>query len=213
MRFENLLTLLEGRAWFDLASAAQLSGQTGSGLVAQLHRWCKVGKLVPLRRGMYALSEAYRRVPISPAQLANEIYSPSYLSTYWALGFHGLIPEKTVAYTSVTSRTPKTFANDFGTFTYRHVKPDFFFGYRRVEIDGVAVLLAEPEKALLDLWHLEPGEWTSARLAEMRFQNMEMVDSNRLEEFAGRFGSPRLMEALRCWHGVVAEEQQGTVEL
>ena len=213
MRFENLLTLLQGRPWFDLASVAQLSGQRGPGLVAQLHRWCKVGKLIPLRRGMYALSEAYRRHPLSSAQLANEIYSPSYLTTYWALSFYGLIPEKTIVYTSVTSRTPKTFINDFGTFTYRHVKSTFFFGYRRVEIDGVGVLLAEPEKALLDLWHLELGAWTPARLREMRFQNMDLVNSGRLAEFARRFNSPRLTETIQHWDNLKVEEQQGTVEL
>lgn len=213
MRFENLLTLLGGQGWFDLASAAQLSGQTGPGLVAQLHRWCKAGKLIPLRRGMYALSEEYRRTPVQPAQLANEIYTPSYLSTYWALGFYGLIPEKTVAYTSVTARSPKTFSNDFGTFAYRHVKPDFFIGYGRVEIDGAAALLAGPEKALLDLWHLEPGAWSPARLLEMRFQNMELVDPNRLADFAERFRSPRLLEAVRNWNGLAVDEHRGTVEL
>ncbi|MEA2069277.1 MAG: hypothetical protein U9P12_08760 [Verrucomicrobiota bacterium] len=213
MKFGNLLTLLGGQSWFDLASAAQLSGQSGPGLVAQLHRWCKAGKLIPLRRGMYALSEEYRRTPVHSAQLANEIYSPSYLSTYWALGFYGLIPEKTVAYTSVTPRTPKTFVNDFGTFAYRHVKPDFFFGYHRVEIDEAAVLLADPEKALLDLWHLEPGAWTPARLLEMRFQNMELVDPNRLVDFAERFRSPRLKETVCKWNELAVEGHRGTVEL
>ncbi len=213
MKFGNLLTLLGGQAWFDLATASQLSGQSGSGLVAQLHRWSKAGKLIPLRRGMYALAKEYRQTSIHPAQLANEIYSPSYLSSYWALGFYGLIPEKTVAYTSVTTRTPKTFANAFGTFTYRHVNPSFFFGYRRVEIDGVSVVLAEPEKALLDLWHLEPGMWDESRLLEMRFQNMEMVDLDRLLGFALRFSSPRLIETVKKLNRLVREEHRGTVEL
>ena len=213
MKFGELLKLLDGHGWFDLASVAQLSGQTGSGMVAQLHRWSKAGKLVPLRRGMYALSEEYRRSRIRPAQLANEIYSPSYLSTHWALGFHGLIPEKAVAYTSVTSRSPKTFANAFGTFAYRHVKADFFFGYGRTEIDGEAGSLAKPEKALRDLWHLERGAWTPERLLEMRFQNMELIDPKRLAGFAARFRSPRLLETVRVWNKLVLEEHRGTVEL
>ncbi len=213
MKFGNLLTLLGGQGWFDLATASQLSGQTGPGLVAQLHRWSKAGKLIPLRRGMYALSEEYRRTSIHPAQLANEIHSPSYLSTHWVLGFYGLIPEKTVTYTSVTTRSPKIFANDFGTFAYRHVKPDFFFGYHRVEIDGVSVVLAEPEKALLDLWHLESGMWDESRLLEMRFQNMELVDPDRLLDFACRFRSPRLLEPVENWKRLAVEEHRGTVEL
>ena len=213
MKFGDLLTLLGGQAWFDLATASQLSGQSGSGLVAQLHRWSKAGKLISLRRGMYALSEEYRRTPIHSVSLANEIHSPSYLSTHWALSFYGLIPEKTVAYTSITTRSPKTFANDFGTFSYRHIKPDFFFGYRRIEIGGVGVLLAEPEKVLLDLWHLEAGRWNESRLVEMRFQNMELVDSDRLLDFACRFRSPRLLEPVENWKRLALEEQRGVVEL
>ena len=213
MKFGELLRLLEGRSWFDLASVVQLSDQSRSGLVAQLHRWSKAGKLISLRRGMYALSEEYRRSPIYSVQLANEIHSPSYLSTHWALGFYGLIPEKTVTYTSVTSRNPKTFSNDFGTFSYRHVKPSFFFGYRQVEMDGANVWVAEPEKALLDLWHLESGAWTKPRLMEMRFQNMEGIDLDRLTKFSERFRSPRLMQTVRNWNTLVVEEQRGTVEL
>jgi predicted transcriptional regulator of viral defense system len=213
MKFEELLTLLGGQGWFDLASAVQLSGQPGPGLVAQLHRWSKAGKLVPLRRGMYAFSEKYRRKRINVAQLANEIHAPSYLGLHWALGFYGLIPEKAVAFTSVTSRGPKTFSNAFGVFAYRHVKPTVFFGYRRVVIDGAPVLLADPEKALLDLWHLEPGAWNRARLSEMRFQNMEHVDPDRLADFAARFRSPRLMEAVRIWSELADEESKGMVEL
>ena len=162
---------------------------------------------------MYALSEEYRRTAINPAQLANEIHTPSYLSTYWALSFHGLIPEKTVAYTSVTTRSPKTFSNQFGAFVYRHVKPDFFFGYARTQINGTPVVLAKPEKALLDLWHLESGSWSETRLLGMRFQNMEMVNSKRLAEFAERFRSPRLLKTLRIWIELASEERRGTVEL
>ncbi len=205
--------LLDGRGWFDLATAVQLSGQPRAELVVQLHRWGKAGKLASLRRGMYVLAPPYRRSKINPAQLANEIYAPSYLSNHWALGFYGLIPEKVVAYTSVTSRVPKTFANDFGTFSYRNVKPAFFFGYRRFEIDGAPVLMAEPEKALLDLWHLEAGMWNQARLSEMRFQNMELVDPLRLADFAARFRSPRLQEAVDAWTQRVVQEQDGTVAL
>jgi hypothetical protein len=213
MKFDDLLMLLDDKGWFDLATAVQLSGQPRAELLVQLHRWSKAGKVASLRRGMYALAPPYRRSQIKPAQLANEIYAPSYLSTYWALGFYALIPEKVVAYTSITSRAPKTFMNDFGAFSYRHVKPAFFFGYRRLEIDGASILLAEPEKALLDLWHLEAGMWNPARFSEMRFQNMELVDPLRLADVAARFRSPRLQEAVGAWSQWVAQEQAGTVEL
>lgn len=213
MKFDELMSILGTQGWFDLASVAQLSGQPGSKVTVQLHRWCKAGKLVALRRGMYAFSEKFRRTQIHPAQLANQIYAPSYLSTHWAIGFYGLIPEKVVTYTSVTSRGPKTFSNELGTFTYRHVKSGAFFGYNRIFMNGVPVLLADPEKALLDLWHLERGGWDISRMTEMRFQHFELIQPEKLILYAERFASPRLIETVRIWMKLAGEEREGSIEL
>jgi predicted transcriptional regulator of viral defense system len=213
MKYEELLSLLGDQGFFDLASVVQLSGERRSTIRVQLHRWIKAGRLLSLRRGMYAFSERYRRREVNHAELANALVSPSYISTYWALGFFGVIPEAVVTYTSITSRTPKTFVNDFGTFTYRHVKLDAFFGYRRVEIDGRSVLLAEPEKALLDLWYLEKGAWNIPRMTEMRFQNSDTINPQRLRECAARFNSPRLLAAVEVWNRTSETAEEGTVEL
>lgn len=179
----------------------------------QLYRWCKSGKLLPLRRGMYAFSQNYSRKTINPAELANRLYMPSYISTYWALGYFGLIPEKVVTYTSITARIPKTFENAFGTFKYQHIKAAAFFGYRPMQINERKVFLAEPEKALLDLWHLEMGKWEEGRMAEMRFQNFEMINLKRLCEYSARFNSPRLLAATSQWLRLSNSQSQGTIEL
>jgi predicted transcriptional regulator of viral defense system len=213
MKFEELLDCLGSQGWFDLASVVQLARRTDESIIVQLHRWCKAGKLIPLRRGMYAFSEKYRRTRIYPAQLANRIYAPSYLSTHWAFGFYGMIPEMVVTYTSVTSRVPKTFSNELGTFAYRHLKSEAFFGYRCAVIDSVPVLLADPEKALLDFWHLERGVWNKERMAEMRFQHFELIQPEKLLQYAKRFASPRLMDAVRIWTGLASADREGMVEL
>jgi hypothetical protein len=88
-----------------------------------------------------------------------------------------------------------------------------FFGYRPVTIDGQPVLMAEPEKALLDLWHLERGRWDERRMRGMRFQGFEMVDPDTLRRYAARFGSPRLAAAAAEWVALAGEERQGTVDL
>ena len=213
MKFEKLLELMGNHDYFDLASVVQLSEETRDSIRIQLYRWCKAGKLVPLRRGMYAFSDNYRRSPLSPPELANKLYTPSYISTYWALGYFGLIPEKVVIYTSITTRTPKTFENDFGVFRYQHLKPKAFFGYRPLEIGGKGILVAEPEKSLLDLWYLSRGMWDYDRMSEMRFQNFELIDKGKLRECAARFGSPRLLRAAKLWSEHLSDDREGTVEL
>jgi hypothetical protein len=213
MKYEDLLNKLGNHAFFDLATVVQLTDERRETVQVQLYRWCKNRKLLPLRRKMYALPEPYVSRPINPAELANHLYRPSYLSTHWALGYYGLIPERVVTHTSISSRVTRTFENDFGVFHYRHIKASAFFGYRSVRIDDRKVLIAEPEKALLDLWYLEKGDWTRERMHEMRFQNMELVDPARLREYAERFESPRIVNAARKWLLLKESEEEGTVSL
>lgn len=213
MKYEYLLTKLGNHAFFDLATVVQLADERRETVQVQLYRWCKAGKLIPLRRKMYALPEPYISRPINPAELANYLYRPSYLSTHWALGYYGLIPERVVGYTSICARVPRIFENAFGRFTYRHVKPSAFFGYRAIQTEGRKILIAEPEKALLDLWYLESGKWTPERMSEMRFQNWELVDSERLQSYAVRFESPRIVEATDEWLRLGELEEEGTVSL
>ena len=100
MNFDGLVSLVSELPWFDLPMLTQLTGEEKHSITGQLHRWIKAGKVIPLRRSMYTLAERYRRKTLSPAALANALYTPSYLSALWALGFYGLIPEKVATYTS-----------------------------------------------------------------------------------------------------------------
>lgn len=209
MRFEQLIAAIRNLPYFDLPTVVQLSDEPRQSLRMQLFRLVRQGKVKSLRRGMYVLGETYRKMSPNPAMLANRIYTPSYLSFHWALGYYGLIPEKVVLYTSATTRVPRSFENEFGHFQYKHIKPDCFAGYQTVAMDGQNVLIAVPEKALLDLWHIENGEWTTERMASMRFQSFEMVSPKKLNRYAEMFQSPRLVRAVRNWQAYVKAEMEG----
>jgi predicted transcriptional regulator of viral defense system len=213
MKYDDLAKLLGKQGFFDLASVIQLTGERRESIRVQLSRWCRSGKLISLRRGMYAFPEIGTAVSINPAVLANRLYSPSYLSTYWALDFRGLIPERVVMYTSVTRRVTRSFSNALGGFQYRTIKKEAFFGYKLAEIGGDKFLIAEAEKALLDLWYLESGAWNEARMTEMRFQNTEVVDRSRLNDYAKRYQSPRLVRAAHLWAALADKEEDGMIEL
>jgi predicted transcriptional regulator of viral defense system len=198
---------------FDMALLAQAFDDRREAIRVQLSRWMKQGKVVGLRRGMYTLSETYRRNPLTPAVLANQLYRPSYLSGLWALGHYDLIPERVVRFTSVTPRVPRRFENPVGVFDYRNIKQDAFFGASSIDVGGQKFLVAEPEKALLDHWHLTEGEWTSERLEEMRYQHVARVDAERLRLYARRFRSPRLDRAVQQWLRLASDAEQGTESL
>ena len=212
MRIDELADLLGTMPWFDLATVAQLSVAPRRDVVNQLYRWSRAGKLIPLRRGMYALADRYRRAPVPRAGLANTLCFPSYLSGPWALGFYGLIPEAVPVYTSVTTRGPAHFENAFGLFRYMSIKRSMFFGFHSVSVAGSEALVATAEKALLDLFHLHPGEWDRRRMTEMRFQQTDIVDCERLRAFAHRIGKPRIGRAVEVWLACSAEQDAG-VEL
>lgn len=213
MNFETLVRLVRPLPCFDLHLLAQAADDTRANLRAQLGRWQKAGKIISLRRGMYVLANIYRASPATPAGLAHLLYSPSYLSGLWALAFHDLIPERAVRLTSVTPRVPRLFENPFGVFEYRNIKQEAFFGYHEEPFGPATIVVAEPEKALLDYWHLTPGEWTTQRLAEMRYQHTDSVNEGRLRAFAERFARPRLARAVERWLELRTQSDDGTVLL
>lgn len=213
MDYGELVALTSRMQWFDLPLLAQAFNDKRPNIRVQVSRWIGQGKVVALRRGMYTLSDAYRKVPVVPAALSNALYRPSYLSGLWALGFHDLIPEQVTWHTAVSPRVPRRFENPFGVFEYRSIKQEFFFGYTAMEHSGQEIIVAEPEKALLDHWHLTPGEWTVARLDEMRYQNADQVSATTLRAYAGRFHSARLSRAVDRWLHVTSELSKGTERL
>ena len=213
MKFEALIDQVGKLECFDLPLLVQAFDEPRASIRVQLARWMKAGRVIGLRRGMYALPDAYRRAKLTPARLANQLYRPSYVSGLWTLGFYDMIPERVVWLTSVTTRVPRHFENPFGVFDYRNLKRGAFFGYHMVACFGQDVLLAEPEKALLDHWHLTSGEWTTARLGEMRYQHVEKVRADTLRRYAERFASPRLLRAVGRWLTLTHTEGEGTVTL
>ena len=213
MKYGSLVELVGSMECFDLPLLVQAFAEPREIIRVQLSRLMNDGKIIGLRRGVYTLPDTYRRVSVVPARLANQLYRPSYLSGLWAMGYYDMIPERVVWLTSATPRVPRRFENSFGIFDYRSIQQKAFFGYETAPYGDRSIVIAEPEKALLDHWHLTPGEWTQERLEEMRYQHFQQVNKDKLQAYANRFQSPRLYRAVERWLTVIAEEEKGTVIL
>ncbi len=70
----------------------------------QITEWVAKGYILVLKRGIYMLSEEFRVTRCSNYFLANQLYTPSYVSLESALSYYGLIPEAVYATTSVTTK-------------------------------------------------------------------------------------------------------------
>ncbi|HKP98033.1 MAG TPA: hypothetical protein VJ385_20035 [Fibrobacteria bacterium] len=187
MNIQAFLVLAAPHPYFDLPMALQWTGMDRQSLLMQLTRWTRAGYLISLRRGLHTVAQPFRKRPHSAPELANAIYSPSYLSLEWALSHYGLIPEAVPAFTSVTTRVTRTFENALGRFEYRHIQQSLFTGFSRRELLGSDIHMAQPEKALLDFVYFSSGEWSAERHVEMRWQNLDVLRIGTLRETAAAY--------------------------
>lgn len=170
----------------------------------QLSRWQKRGLVVKLRQGMYLLNKNDRRIEPSLKFIANQLYSPSYVSLEYALWIYGLIPEAVFGVTSVTTKKTARFKNEMSVFIYQHIKPAAFRGFKTVKDEtGASVFIAEPEKAAVDFLYLNLSKFRTdpERVFELsyRFQNLEDLKPRRLIALAKIFEDARLMKAARAF--------------
>ena len=212
MTFNDLITTFGSLAAFDHSDLTLMFPESDASIATAMHRFKKVGKILELKRGLYAFANPWRKAILHAPLAANIIYSPSYLSGLWALSWHGIIPEKTELHTSVTTRPTRSFVNILGRFSYRSLKPSLFEGWEKLLIAGAQVLVATPEKALADHFYLEPGEWNEERMESMRF-DPSGIDYEKLAVYLNKAGEARLERAISAWLRYAAEWAEGMVEV
>jgi predicted transcriptional regulator of viral defense system len=133
MKFEDLLAAIVNEPVFE--TGLLLVGNVDPGNVQrQLSRWVKSGRLLQLRRGLYALAAPYQKTVPHPFLVANRLVRGSYVSLQSALSYHGLIPEGVTTVTNVTTGRPGVFETALGRFEFRHIKPPFLQGFRMTEL-------------------------------------------------------------------------------
>lgn len=111
-----------------------------------LHRQFQKKFFTKLRNGLYILSE---NIP-NEMEIANRLYQPSYVSFEYALSFYQLISESVYTITSATTKATRKFECLEKIFLYHRIKKKYFNGYTAIKIEGRNILIATPEKALVD---------------------------------------------------------------
>jgi len=195
MEFTHLLDIVGDEPVFE--TGLLMAGSVDSKDVRrQLSRWTKAGHLYQVRRGLYALAPPFQKVKPHPFLVANRMMRGSYISLQSALGYYGLIPDIVPVTTSVTTGRPNQWQTPLGVYTFQHIKTDLFVGYRLVDLgSNQHAFVATPEKALLDLVHLQPGGDSAEYLQELRLQDMERLDLEELQHQAELASSPKLRRA------------------
>lgn len=196
MRFSELLEIVEDEPVFETGLLTAGPGRR-SGLAGQLARWCAAGRLHQLRRGLYALAPPYRKTIPHPFLVANRLAPGSYVSGVSALAASGAIPEHAAEVTSVGPVRTGVRDTPLGRYSFRHVKPEMLFGYRRTALGGGQhAFVADPEKAFLDLVYLQPRGDDPAWIDGLRL-DVAAFSVAALEGVVAQVVSPKLERAFR----------------
>ncbi|MCX5782952.1 MAG: hypothetical protein NTW04_00665 [Elusimicrobia bacterium] len=179
-----------------------VAGGNFSAMHSQLNNWQNKGLLIQLKRGLYVLSRQDRKIEPSAMFLAGQLYAPSYISLEYALSFYGLIPEAAVEITSVTAKKTARFANEFGRFSYQHIKREAFRGFKMAKDgSGLAYFIAEPEKAVTDFIYLNLSKFKRGDREvfsqSYRFQNLKTLSGKKLSAYANLYGSGKLADIVK----------------
>lgn len=118
---------------------------------ARIKLWVEQGYLVPLKRGLYIVSQEVTQQEPCLGLIANHLYAPSYVSLQFALRQYGLIPERVRLVTNITTCHARIFSNAFGSFAFHNVGRAYFALGITSHTEGLSsYLMATPEKALVD---------------------------------------------------------------
>lgn len=203
MRFEEFVNKVSNVPFIPEYVAFQVLG-SGQSARNQIHRWCREGRLVRLKRGMYILSPRYKKTsPYLPYQIANQLVSPSYVSLDSALSYYGMIPERVVEITSVCMNRAKRFSNNLVVCSYRKLASEAYANGIVSAGDGEeSFLIASREKALLDKIYFSHGRryfnvsylFESLRISE---SDIQKLDFGLLTEYAKAYPIKKIQLAVK----------------
>ncbi len=148
----------------------------------RLSEWQKKDYVKKIRQGFYIFSDLQINEKIL-FTIANRIYEPSYISLEMALSIYGIIPEAVYGITSVTSQKTKNLKSPVGEFIFRHIQPDFMFGYELREHAGHYYQIAEIEKAVLDYLYFNSKINDNESFEGMRFNTYLLKEKLNIEKF------------------------------
>lgn len=212
MKFSELLEIVEDEPVFE--TGLLMAGRSPEpGLSAQLSRWCRAEKLFQLRRGLYSLAPPYRKAIPHPFLVANRIVPGSYVTGLSALAFAHAIPEFVPEVTSCGPGRPHVRTTPLGRYSFRYLKGGMRRGYRLVNLGSEQrAFVASPEKAFLDLVHLQPGGDDPAWIGELRL-NVENLSPDVMRDLASALGRPKLIRAAACVRKLAEDPELAFEEL
>lgn len=188
MKQVRKLKKIEGLPFFNSATISQVTDISKPFLYECIARWVKNGTLIQLKKGLYTTAVYYSNLNRKDEYtefISNKLKYPSYLSLEYVLTKHQILSENVYAYTAVTLKTPNTYSNILGTFSYRSISYGLFTGFRIIDKGGFEIAEAFKSKALFDYLYLKlyrKKTFTRKTISNLRL-NLDEFKKKEINEF------------------------------
>lgn len=130
----------------------------------RLNKYVKAGKLIRVRRGIYAKDKNY-----NVCELATKIYTPSYISFETVLANAGVVFQL-YSQIFVASYTTREVTADKRVYSYKRVKNSILTNPKGVEAKD-NYHIASPERAFLDVVYLN-GDYHFDNVSALNWDNV-----------------------------------------
>jgi len=137
-------------------------------LINKIGYWSKKGKLLKVRKGLYALNSNY-----SKYEVAQKVLTPSYISLHTVLFMEGLIFQYDSAIYSVSNLSRK-FKVGEDEYVYKKIKDEVLYNKTGISDKG-GYFIASKERAFLDQLYL---------VSNFYFDNLETLDRDKVRQIA-----------------------------
>ncbi len=198
MQYIELKESLKGFTIFSLTDIEKIDSNFHR---RRLNEWQDKGYIKKITKGYYIFSDLELNENVL-FEIANRIYSPSYISFEMALSYYHLIPESVYGITSASTRRTYKFKTLIAEFSYRTIKSGLFFGYNLVNYNNKYFKIASIEKAILDYFYINPQIEKSSDFASLRINRelfLKQIDEERLYSFLNKFDKKVLTKKINSF--------------
>lgn len=160
-------------------------------VVSRLNKYAKYGKLIRVRRGLYAKDKNYDKF-----ELATKIYTPSYISFETILAKAGVVFQF-YGQIFIASYVAREIIIDGQSYSYKKIKDSILTSHTGVEArDGYHI--ASPEKAFLDVVYLNKG---------YHFDNLSPLNWDKIFEILPVYGNKDMAKRVDKYYRLTAENK------
>ncbi len=150
----------------------------------RVYRYTKMGKLYPIRKGIYAKDKNYNKL-----ELANKIFTPAYISLETVLSREGIVFQH-YDQIFVVSYLSREISCDGQTYVFRRIKDVILTNSLNVEKKG-NYYIASRERAFLDTIYLNKN---------YHFDNLSSIDWDVCFEMVPIYNNKAMAKRLNSYH-------------